>query len=59
MQVIHCIIEKCLNAMLTQEDEWGEVPLAYALLGGASIDNIITIPLTHTQKAMGDLCHFV
>ena len=41
--------------MLTQ-DEWGKVPpLAYALLGGASVDNIIAIPLTHTESDGGSL----
>jgi hypothetical protein len=49
LNVIQCIIEKCPNAMLTQDD-WGKVPLAYALMGDASMDIIHYLFDVHRKR---------
>jgi hypothetical protein len=49
MHIIECMIEKCPDAMLIK-DIWDEVPLAYALLGNASIAIIDFLFMTHRKR---------
>ena len=49
IRVIVSMIEKCPDVMLIK-DIWGEVPLAYALMGNASVEIINCLFMTHNKR---------